>query len=93
MKKNALIILFLSFFTWTTQANLIVVNSNQDTIAADGNCTLREALTAANFDISVDQCGTGLGDDLIWLLISASNDAIQLSNQLPIIDGVEIQGP
>ena len=76
------------------QANLIVVNSNQDTVAVDGDCTLREALTAANFDIFVADCNaTGLGDDLIWVLLGTSGDAIQLDNQLGIIDGVTIQGP
>ncbi len=93
MKKNALITLFLSFFICAAQATLLVVNSNEDVIQVDNNCTLREAITAANFDISVDQCGTGLGDDLIWVLLGTSGDAIQLNNQLGIIDGVEIQGP
>ncbi len=91
MKKIILITwLLLSSFT---QANLLVVDSNEDVIQVDNNCTLREALTAANFDITVDQCGTGSGDDLIWVLLGTSGDAIQLNNQLPIIDGVNIQGP
>lgn len=83
----------LMWLCTTTQANLLVVDSNEDVIQVDGNCTLREALAAANFDISVDQCGTGLGDDLIWLLLGTSGDAIQVTSQLGIIDGVEIQGP
>ncbi|MCX7553214.1 hypothetical protein OS175_04945 [Marinicella sp. S1101] len=91
MKKLPLMILLV--ISLNTDANLLVVDSNQDVIQVDGNCTLREAITAANFDITVDQCGTGFGDDLIWVLLGTSGDAIQLSNQLGITDGVEIQGP
>ncbi len=83
----------LLWLSIASQANLLVVDSNEDVIQVDGNCTLREAVTAANFDITVDQCGTGLGDDLIWLLLGTSGDAIALNNQLPIIDGLEILGP
>lgn len=77
----------------SSHANLLIVDSNEDVIQVDNNCTLREAITAANFDITVDQCGTGLGDDLIWVLFGTSGDAIQLNSILGIIDGVEIQGP
>jgi CSLREA domain-containing protein len=91
--KNLLLITLLSLSS-LGKANLIVVDSNKDTIAVDGECTLREALTAANFDIFIADCNaTGLGDDLIWVLLEATNDGIQLDNQLPIIDGVDIQGP
>ena len=89
MRATALLICF----SLSAHANLIIVDSNQDVIAADNNCTLREALSAANFDVAIDQCAAGSEDDLIWLLLSATNDSIQLNNQLPIIDGVEIQGP
>lgn len=92
MKKIALILILT--ISGMVHANLIVVNSNLDTVASDGQCTLREALTAANFDVFVADCNaTGLGDDLIWLLLGSSGDAIQLNSQLPIIDGVFIQGP
>ena len=84
---------YLLFCSLMAHANLLIVDSNQDVIQVDGNCTLREAITAANFDISVDQCGKGLGDDLIWVLFGTSGDSIQLNNQLGIIDGVDIQGP
>lgn len=90
---KSVITAILLWLSGITQANLLVVDSNEDVIQVDNNCTLREAITAANFDITVDQCGTGLGDDLIWVLLGTSGDAIQLDNQLGIIDGVEIQGP
>lgn len=92
MKKISLI-LSLILMSFIAQANLIIVNSNQDVLAIDGNCTLRDAMTASNFDVAYDQCAKGSGDDLIWLLLGSTNESIQLSQQLPIIDGLEIQGP
>lgn len=89
--KNVLLALLL--YVTNAQSALIVVNSNQDAITNDGNCTLREALTAANFNVSIDLCSAGSGDDLIWLLLNANNESIQLDSILPIIGGVEIQGP
>lgn len=91
MKKIICFVLILCF-TWA-KADLIIVDSNDDLVANDNNCTLREALLAANFDIVVDQCQKGLGDDLIWLLISATNEGIEVQSSLPIIEGVTIQGP
>lgn len=88
-----LILTLLLVVSGIAQANLLVVDSTDDVIQVDNNCTLREAITAANFDINVDQCGAGLGDDLIWVLFGTNGASIQLTNQLGIIDGVEIQGP
>jgi len=90
--KN-LILTTLLLCSCLSQANLIVVNSNQDATINDNLCTLREALVAANFDVSYEGCSAGLGDDLIWVLIGSNGDSIQLNSVLPIIDGVEIQGP
>ncbi len=92
MKKFSLLsgLLLLSMMA---QANLIVVNSNQDAAIDDNLCTLREALAAANYDVAYFGCSKGLGDDLIWVLIGTSGDSIQLNSTLPIIEGVEIQGP
>lgn len=91
MKK--LICFLLLFGVISAKADLIIVDSNEDLVANDNNCTLREALLAANYNLSVDQCQKGLGDDLIWLLITDTNQSIELNNPLPIIEGVTIQGP
>ncbi len=93
MQKYSSLLILLLLLGSTSHAALIIVDSNQDTLSVDGNCTLREALTAANFDIPFDQCSAGSGDDLIWLLLNVTNDAVQLDTTLPIIDGVTIQGP
>ena len=91
--KKLILVGYLIFVSLGAQANLIVVNSNQDAAIDDNLCTLREALVAANYDVAYYGCAKGLGDDLIWVLFGTSGDSIQLNNQLAIIDGVEIQGP
>ncbi|MBM4201919.1 MAG: CSLREA domain-containing protein, partial [Gammaproteobacteria bacterium] len=59
-------------------AGVIVVNSNADTSADDGTCTLREALTAANTDTpsgrSAGECSAGSGDDIVRFNISGPPD-------------------
>ncbi|MBA4373490.1 MAG: hypothetical protein C0402_11595 [Thermodesulfovibrio sp.] len=40
-------------------AALITVNSTEDSLAVDGNCTLREAVIAANTNTAVDGCTAG----------------------------------
>ncbi len=91
--KKLILVGYLIFVSLGAQANLIVVNSNQDAAIDDNLCTLREALVAANFDVAYYGCAKGLGDDLIWLLLGTTGDTIQLNNALPVYDGVEIQGP
>jgi CSLREA domain-containing protein len=45
----------------------ITVNSNADSLAIDGNCTLREAIIAANTDTAVDACAAGSGADVVMV--------------------------
>ncbi|HOP21777.1 MAG TPA: choice-of-anchor Q domain-containing protein [Gammaproteobacteria bacterium] len=78
------------------EATIILVDSNQDTLTNDGNCTLKEALLAANLNVAVDQCPAGQTfptQDVIELLPNVLNDAIELGFQYPIIEGVSIIGP
>jgi CSLREA domain-containing protein len=60
----------------------IVVNSNKDTIANDGVCTLREAVTAANSDAAFNDCPAGTGADTITF---SANYTITVGSQLPLI--------
>lgn len=54
------------------------------TIAVDGtNCTLPDAITAANNDTFTNGCSAGSGNDILELNINAS--PIVLTNSLPII--------
>src|SRR4051812_18168833 len=49
----------------------ITVNTESDTTADDGHCSLREAITAANSDAAsggaLGECAAGAGDDTITL--------------------------
>lgn len=53
----------------STPLTAIQVNSTADVIADDGQCTLREAITAANMDTAsgtiAGECAAGSGDDTI----------------------------
>ena len=46
-------------------AALIRVDTTDDEINADGDCSLREAVQAANEDTVVDACPAGSGDDIV----------------------------
>lgn len=69
------------------RAASIVVNSDSDTVANDGLCTLREAITAANGDTAsgaaAGECAAGSGADTITF---AANYTITLvGSQLPTV--------
>ena len=67
-------------------AATITVNSLADTVANDGACTLREAITAANTDavsgVAAGECAAGAGSDAIAFSVAGT---IQPASQLPII--------
>jgi CSLREA domain-containing protein len=49
------------------QAASIAVDTVDDEVNTDGDCSLREAVQAANTDTAVDGCSAGLGADTITL--------------------------
>ncbi len=53
--------------TKSAQSAYITVNTLDDEMVVDGNCSLREALQAANLDTAVDACPAGSGADTIYL--------------------------
>jgi CSLREA domain-containing protein len=65
----------------------IVVNSAADTVADDGVCTLREAITAANTDTAsgatAGECAPGSGSDTITF--AANYTIILAGSQLPAV--------
>lgn len=73
-------------------ANDITVNSAADSSNNDGNCTLREAIDAANQDMAVDGCGAGNGADRIVFSLSPPA-TIVLNQRQDITAGVTITGP
>lgn len=61
----------------------ILVTSFADTVAFDGQCTLREAITNANTNASTSlDCNPGAGDDIITF---AASGTINLTGTLPAI--------
>jgi len=98
--------LFFSLSASTHAASTITVNTNTDTTADDGLCTLREAITTANTDTASGatsgECIAGSGSDTIEFNITGTADftnnsqngyTIQPTSQLPdITETVTIDG-
>jgi CSLREA domain-containing protein len=51
--------------TGTVEWPPIVVDTTDDELNADGDCSLREAIQAANTDAAVDACPAGFGHDTV----------------------------
>lgn len=70
---------------------IITVDSLADEMVDDGNCTLREAVEAANTNTAVDDCrpGSPIFQDTITFRIDGT---ILLQDALVITQGVEIRG-
>jgi CSLREA domain-containing protein len=68
-------------------ATAIVVTSTGDgPVAVDGNCTLREAITAANTDAASGDCPAGSGADTVSFdLPGAGPHTVQLAAALPAV--------
>lgn len=80
-----LITLIFSLITPPTIAHAVslTVNSLADSIAADGECTLREAIQNANNNAATnDDCAAGSGADTITFSVSGT---ITLGSKLPLI--------
>ena len=82
-----------------TSGTLISVTTNQDVIADDGDCSLREAVQAANLDQSYFGCPAGSGTDTILLPIGTYALSAQgqgedqgLIGDLDITDSLTILG-
>jgi CSLREA domain-containing protein len=91
-----LMILIMLLAAKPAQAATITVNTNVDDSTANSNCTLREAITAANTNAAVDGCtaGESLVTDTINFAISGTGvRTISPSSALPTItDPVTIDG-
>ena len=80
------------------RAATITVNSTADAVVNDGNCTLREAILAANRDRAVDACGAGSGPDVVvvpsgtYHLTGAADEDAGLTGDLDITDDLELVG-
>ncbi len=81
------------------RAATISVNTTTDEYNSDGDCSLREAIVAANTDAAVDACPTGSGADtivipagtyILSLIPGGSDDAT--SGDLNITDDLTLSG-
>lgn len=73
------------------QAATILVTSNADGVANDGNCTLREAVLAANTNSGTDLCAAGSPTGDVILFTAIAGQTITLTGgQIEVTDGVTI---
>jgi CSLREA domain-containing protein len=95
----AAILLAALTFSMSANAANITVNTTTDELNADGDCSLREAIQAANTDTAVDACTAGSGADTIDLpagtytiaLAGAGEDA-NATGDFDITDDLVISG-
>jgi CSLREA domain-containing protein len=83
----------------TVTVNPIEVTTESDDLTDNGNCTLREAIKAANTDTAVDECPAGSGADTIsvpagtyTLSIPGTGEDANATGDLDITDDLTIVG-
>lgn len=83
----------------SARAATIPVTSTADSLTVDGNCTLREAVRAANLDAAVDACPAGSGADTIALpagtytiTIKGAGENAALAGDLDVLGTLTIEG-
>ena len=86
-------------FTRATELSVITVNTIDDELNEDGDCSLREAIRAANSDSQVDGCPAGDGGDTIQiregtflLKLTGTGEDESLNGDLDITDDLTITG-
>jgi CSLREA domain-containing protein len=89
----------LAFGGSSAQAAAITVNTTADELNTNGNCSLREAIQAANTDTAVDACTAGSGTDVITvpagtypLTIAGTDEGNNQDGDLDITTSMEING-
>jgi CSLREA domain-containing protein len=77
----------------------IVVDTSADETTNDGNCSLREAIQAANTDQQVDSCAAGQGEDTIelpagtyTLALAGANEDGNATGDLDILSDLALVG-
>lgn len=89
----ALSLLLLGLLSATPLAAQIVVNTNADELNADGDCSLREAVQAANTNVAVDNCAAGnAGADTITMAALANQTVMLSLGEIAITEALSITG-
>ncbi len=88
-----------AMFVTPAHAASITVNTTTDELNTDGDCSLREAIRAANTDLAVDACTAGLGTDTITvpagtytLTIAGIGENVAATGDLDITSNITING-
>jgi len=92
-------VLCLGVLALSVQAATINVTTTVDGLVSDGQCSLREAIIAANTDTAAESCPAGSGDDIIsvptgtyGLTVTGSDEDDGSTGDLDIRASVAIQG-
>jgi CSLREA domain-containing protein len=92
-------LMLMAMYAPIARAATISVTTTSDEVNVDGDCSLREAIRAANLDQAVDACPAGSGADTInlpagnyVLTIAGINEDLALTGDLDITAGVTIIG-
>jgi CSLREA domain-containing protein len=85
--------------TASAWAATITVDTTADGVTVDGNCTLREAVIAANTDAAVDACAAGSGADVILLAagtytltVAGADEDAGLTGDLDVTSAITLRG-
>ncbi len=89
---------FSTIVVQTVKAATITVSTTEDELNVDGDCSLREAIVAANTDTAVDACPAGSGADIInlpagtYTLSLVGNDDNASAGDLDITQDLTLTG-
>lgn len=99
MKRQIFIALTVLLLATVVQAATIIVNTTDDELNTDGDCSLREATRSSNLDLAVDGCESGSGSDRIVLpegefrlTIPGEGEDASRTGDLDLTDTVGIEG-
>ncbi|MBV9788086.1 MAG: CSLREA domain-containing protein [Chloroflexi bacterium] len=101
MLRFGMILLFVVGFSVSRPAHAatITVTTTTDELNADGDCSLREAIRAANSNTAVDSCPAGTSTDVInlsagtyLLTISGRDEDAAASGDLDLLGDITLNG-
>lgn len=102
VRLSALVLIAIAFSSppaSNQSGAVIIVNTVEDELIDDGNCSLREAIRAANLDTGIDACLVGNGADIInlpagtyTLTLLGKNEEAGLMGDLDITAPLTING-
>lgn len=96
LSGRAALVIAVLLLTIDARAGSIVVNSTADAAlpSNNGDCTLREAITAANTNAAVDGCAAGSGlSDTITFSVAGTISVTAAAPLPPIVSPLIIDGP